>query len=59
MLVIIQFKNVIPPNLQNYEAGKQSLIIPRRRWEDNIKFNHKEIDCGDGTWIEMAPVHAQ
>jgi hypothetical protein len=39
--------------------GKEPLVRPRRRLEDNIKCNHKKVGCGDGKWMEMAQVHAQ
>ena len=26
--------------------GERSLGIPRRRWEDNIKMNLQEVECG-------------
>jgi hypothetical protein len=35
--------------------GKKSLGIPRRRWEDNIKTDLQEVECGGGVdWIELA-----
>jgi len=27
---------------------------PRRRWEDNIKIDLKEVGCGGMDWIELA-----
>jgi len=27
---------------------------PRRRWEDNIKMNLQEVECGGLDWIELA-----
>ena len=27
---------------------------PRRRWEDNIKINLKEVRCGGMDWVELA-----
>ena len=27
---------------------------PRRRWEDNIKMDLQEVECGGVDWIEMA-----
>jgi hypothetical protein len=33
---------------------KRPLGRPRRRWEDNIKFNLQELECGIVDWIEMA-----
>jgi hypothetical protein len=34
--------------------GKKRLVRLRRRWEDNIKMDFKEVGCGDMDWIELA-----
>jgi len=34
--------------------GKRPLGRPRRRWEDNIKMDFREVGCGGMDWIEMA-----
>jgi hypothetical protein len=34
--------------------GKRPLGGPRRRWEDNIKIDLKEVACGGMDWIELA-----
>jgi len=34
--------------------GKRPLGRPRRRWEDNIKINLQEVECGSVDWIELA-----
>jgi hypothetical protein len=34
--------------------GKRPLGRPRRRWEDNIRMNLREIEWGGVDWIEMA-----
>ena len=34
--------------------GNRPLGRPRRRWEDNIKMEHKEVGCGGMDWIELA-----
>ena len=34
--------------------GKRSLGRPRRRWEDNIKVDLREMGCGGMDWIELA-----
>jgi hypothetical protein len=34
--------------------GKRPLGRPRRRWEDNIKMDLKEVGVGCGDWIESA-----
>jgi len=33
--------------------GKRPLERPRRRWEDNIKMNLREVG-GGGNWMELA-----
>jgi hypothetical protein len=33
---------------------KWQLGIPRRRWEDNIKIDLKEVGCGCTDWITLA-----
>ena len=35
-------------------AGKRPLGRPRRRWEDNIKMDLKEVGRGCGDWMELA-----
>ncbi|KAJ4426459.1 hypothetical protein ANN_27273 [Periplaneta americana] len=34
--------------------GKRSLGTPRRRWEDNIKIDLREVGYGDRNWINLA-----
>jgi len=34
--------------------GKRPRGRPRRRWEDNIKMDLKEVGCGGMNWIEVA-----
>ena len=34
--------------------GERSLVRPRRRWEDNIKMDLREVDCDPGDWIDLA-----
>jgi hypothetical protein len=34
--------------------GKRSLERPRRRWEDNIKMDFQEMECGGMDRIELA-----
>jgi len=34
--------------------GKSPLGRTRRRWEDNIKTDLKEVGCGGMDWIELA-----
>ena len=34
--------------------GKRQLGRPRRRWEDSIKMDLQEVECGYMDWIELA-----
>ena len=34
--------------------GKRPLESPRRKWEDNIKMDLQEVECGGTDWIELA-----
>jgi hypothetical protein len=34
--------------------GKRPLWRPRRRWEENIKADLREVGCGGMDWIELA-----
>ena len=34
--------------------GKRKLGRPRRRWDDNIKMDLQEVECGGMDWIELA-----
>ena len=34
--------------------GKRHLGRPKRRWEDNIKINLREVGCDPGDWIDLA-----
>jgi len=34
--------------------GKRPLRRPRRRWEDNIKMDLREVGCGGMDWIKLA-----
>jgi hypothetical protein len=33
--------------------GRRSFGRPRRRWEDNIKADVQEVECGGMGWIEL------
>ena len=35
-------------------GGKRPLERPRRRWEDNIRMDLREVGCGGMDWIELA-----
>ena len=34
--------------------GKRPLGRPRRRWEDNIRMDLREVGCDPGEWIDLA-----
>jgi hypothetical protein len=34
--------------------GKRPLGRPRHRWEENIKMDLQEVECGDMDWVEQA-----
>jgi hypothetical protein len=34
--------------------GRRPLGRPRRRWEDNIKMDIREVGCGGMNWNELA-----
>ena len=34
--------------------GKSHLGRPRRRWEDNIRMDLREVGCDPGEWIDLA-----
>jgi len=42
--------------LMGKPEGKRPLGRPRRRWEDNIKMDLQEVECGGMDWIEQAQV---
>jgi len=33
---------------------RNPLVRPRRRWEDNIKMDLQEVECGGMGWIDLA-----
>ena len=35
-------------------AGKRPLGRQRRRWEDNIRMNPKEMDINTRNWVDLA-----
>ena len=39
--------------LEGKPGGKRPLRRPRRRWEDNIKMDLRELGCGGMNWIEL------
>ena len=34
--------------------GKRPLWRSRRRWEDNIRMDLREVGCDSGEWIDLA-----
>jgi hypothetical protein len=34
--------------------GMRPLVRPRRRWEDNIRMDLLEVECGCVDWMELA-----
>jgi hypothetical protein len=34
--------------------GRRPLVRPRRRWEDNIKMDVRDVGCGGIDWIDLA-----
>jgi hypothetical protein len=39
--------------LMGKPEGRRPLGRPRRRWEDNIKMDHREVGGGGMSWIEL------
>jgi hypothetical protein len=35
--------------------GRRPLVRPRRRWEDNIKMDLREVGWGGADWVDLAP----
>jgi len=40
--------------LMGKPEGKRPLGRPRRRWEDNVKMDLREVGEGRGDWMELA-----
>ena len=40
--------------LEGKPEGKRPLGRPRRRWEDNIRMNLREVRCDPRDWIALA-----
>jgi hypothetical protein len=40
--------------LMGKPEGRRPLGRPRRRWEDNIKMDLREVGCGGMDWINLA-----
>ena len=41
-------------DLMGKPEGRRPLGRPRRRWEDNIRMDLREVECGGMDWIELA-----
>jgi hypothetical protein len=39
--------------LMEKPEGKRPLGRPKRGWEDNIKMDFQEVECGGMDWIEL------
>ena len=39
--------------LKGKPEGKRPLGRPRHRWEDNIKMDLQEVECGGMDWIDL------
>ena len=48
-----QFRNAYRVLVGKPES-KRTLGRPRRRWEDNIKMDLREVGCDPGNWIVLA-----
>ena len=35
-------------------TGKRPLVMPRRRWEDNIRMDLEEMCTNAGNWVDLA-----
>ena len=40
--------------LSGTPTGKRTLVNPRRRWEDNIRMDRKEIGSNTRNWVDSA-----
>ena len=40
--------------LMGKPEGKRPLGRPKTRWEDNIKMDLQEVECGGMDWIDVA-----
>jgi hypothetical protein len=40
--------------LMGKPEGKRLLGRPKRRWEDEIRLDFREIGCGSVEWIQLA-----
>ena len=42
--------------LTDKPTGKRPLGRPRRRWQDNIRMDLKEIDVNTKSWVDSASI---
>ena len=42
--------------LRGTPTGKRPLGRPRRRWEDNIRMDLKEIGINAKNWVDLKPI---
>ena len=42
------------PEMVRKPDAKRPLGRPRRRWEDNIRMDLREVGCDRGEWIDLA-----
>jgi uncharacterized membrane protein YqiK len=58
IIIIIGARHVLHMGERRVLVGnperKRPLGRPRCRWEDNIKMNLQEVECGDIDWIDLA-----
>jgi hypothetical protein len=40
--------------LMGKPKGRRPLVRSRRRWEDNIGMDLREVECGCVDWVELA-----
>ena len=54
--VFINYNMEMLKILGEYKLSIQNSVVgwPRRRWEDNIKMDLKEVGCDAGNWIDLA-----
>ena len=54
LIILIILILIVHRVLLGKPEGKRPLGRPRRRWEDNIKMDIREMGGGCGDWMEMA-----
>ena len=51
---ISEYYSIVSRHLVGKPEGKRPLGKPRRRWEDKIKMDLKEVGCGGMDWTDLA-----